>query len=123
MLERGENVVNAGQDKVIGRRQRHGDVLGGKPRKSVANTRATGVPEPHGVTPIGLEGGARVPSISAVGRPRGSFGGFDMNEDSNPGWGNRSTIEVDDAVELGMRGQPWIDPRTAKEVEREFSLG
>jgi hypothetical protein len=102
MVERVEDVLQPGQDEIVGGCQRHYDFRG-EPRKGVAQSGGAGVPQPDCVTPVRFKGRPDVPAVRPVGRPRGAFGGFDMDKDADAGRGQGRPIEVDGAVKLGMR--------------------
>ena len=89
----------------------------------VADSSGARIPEPNGVTPVGLKRRTRVPTVGAVWGPRGAFGGLDVDQDSNARGRNGRAIEVDGAMELGMRRKFGVDARAAEEIECEFSLG
>jgi hypothetical protein len=52
--------------------------LGGKPRQRVADAHGAGIPQPHGVGPVGVKCWPDIPAVRTVGRPGGAFAGFNM---------------------------------------------
>ena len=113
MLQCVDNVLDAGENEVIGRCERHGK-LGRKPSQRVAYTGGAGVPHPHRIASIRVERWAGIPTISAVWRPRGPFARTRRSQ-----W---RAIEIVVAVHLSMVREFWIDSRSAHQVECEFGL-
>ena len=116
-----DNVTDAGEDKVGGVRNGHGD-FGREPRECVAHSRGSGVPHPDSVAAVAVAGGADIPAVGGVWGPCGAFGGFDVDQYSDSGRGKWSSVEVEHAVELGVGRKLGVDTRSTEEVERQFSL-
>jgi hypothetical protein len=95
-----DDVVDTGDDEVSGEGEGHCD-LGREPGEGVGDLLTSGVPyHPHHVAAVGFESGADIPAVTAVGRPRISFGGFFVGEDANAGRGKERLVEIKIALEL-----------------------
>ena len=119
--QRMHNVLDAGQNEVVGRGQGHREFCR-EPRQGVTNALGAGIPKPDSVTPVGVEGRARVPAVGAMRGPSGAIGGLDMDKNTDTWWGQRRSIKVNSTMELCVGRKVGIDARALKEVEREFGL-
>jgi hypothetical protein len=95
-----EDVLDASQDQVIGRCKWHGDFFR-EPRHGVANALRWRFPNTNGITTVGMQSGASVPSIQRMWLPRGTLLAGFMNEDTDFWRGKRRSIEIEVAVYLG----------------------
>jgi len=59
-----------------------------------------GVSGPDHVTPVGVHGQAKVPTINAVGCPTMVYAGFCMDDDAGARRSNGCAIEVKGSMEL-----------------------
>ncbi|KAI2495547.1 hypothetical protein MHU86_18992 [Fragilaria crotonensis] len=105
-----EDVMNTGEDEVIGGREGHRG-FGWEPSQRVTNACGTSFPQPNRVTTVRLESGSCVPTISTVRRPGGALAGLDVDEDTNAGWGQRRSIAIKVPVHLCVSGQLWVEAR------------
>jgi hypothetical protein len=102
MVEGGGDISQCGQNKIVGRGERHGYFCR-KPGDGVRNTFGSGFEHPNGVAAIRVEGRTYVPSVIGMWRPRRSVVGLFVDEDTNARWCNGGAVEVKGAVELGPR--------------------
>lgn len=121
MVESSHNVLKGGEDDVVGGGQGHGH-FGGEPRDGVGDAFGPGVEHPHSVTPIGVECWANVPAVTCMWGPRGARGWLFVHEDTDAGWCNGRSVEVEVAVELCPGGEFWVEAGAAEEVEGKLGL-
>jgi hypothetical protein len=91
--------LGSSYDFVDGGGEGHGD-FGWEPLERVGSSFGTGFPDPDSVASVQIRGGADVPAINSVGRPRCTYVRCLMHEDSDARWCNGGAVEVEGAVDL-----------------------
>ena len=94
-----QDISDASLDVIDGGGRWHWD-LAGEPRNSVSDALGAGFIGPHCVASIGVHGGAKVPTINAMGCPTVAHAGFFMDDDAGARRSNRCAIEVKGSMEL-----------------------
>jgi hypothetical protein len=101
IVESVDDVIGAGNDKVDGGGEGHGD-FGGEPGERVADTLTSGVPDPDAVAAVRVEGWANVPAIGGMGGPSCAGAGFFVGKDTSSRRGKGRPIVIEGAMDLGI---------------------
>ncbi len=78
-----------------------GILLGNQATVLVMHSDQAGVIGPYCVTPVGVHGWAKVPTINAMGCPTVVYTGFFMDDDAGARGSNGCAIEIKGTMELG----------------------
>ena len=89
---------------------------------SARDTEAVGVRYVKLVTSVMFQCRAHVPRFLAVRGPRGASVWSLMQKYASSGRSQRSAIEIENAVDLGMSGEFGVNTRRAQKVQSEFCL-
>ncbi len=65
---------------------------------------------------------ADVPAIDSVRCPGFAHCGFLVNEDASARWCKRCSVKIKGSVNLRIRGESWVDARSAQQVEGQHCL-
>ena len=121
ILESLKNIVAGSQNEISRRRPWHNGAVG-EPSNSVARANATSFGNVNVPTTVAVHVRTNVPAFFTVVGPRRTVIRFLVSQNANARRGNGIAIEIVEPLDLVVRRNPRIQPRTTKKIQSHFSL-